>query len=337
MKDIVKKNFKMLLLAIVVIGILVYSQFFSKSPEETSIEEEVVELPVVTVAIPPSSAIEMAADVIEKNGYDEEEGVDLQFKLLDPGDQVLSILSDSVDIGQVNPILVATLRDEGKPLRIFSPNVKVTSPYLVLADSNIDSINQLKGERFGTPGKTSGVYTIFNKVFQKNGIDIEDNFEIVSTSLPSLPPLLLSKDVSGICIESILLTSKLLATGNVVSIGSVHKDLQDIYGEGFEMILAGSTAKESWLNDHKNEAKAWINAKEKAFQYLKENPEYYNTEEFKNKYEFSDAQVEGLKMIIAEYDYYTLKPWSEIIPDVKTIIQDTTDLETPIDDVFAEL
>jgi len=142
-----------------------------------------------------------------ENGYFEEEGLEFELVMFEAPNQVNdAIMQGKIDVTcpamALGIFAMADYKNPGK-IKIYdigggsmkSPISKV----LVHKDSDIDSVTELKGKRFGIWGGTIQWITIAKNYLEENGLIVYENVEIVE-----LPPALQVQALASKQIDALL-------------------------------------------------------------------------------------------------------------------------------------
>jgi NitT/TauT family transport system substrate-binding protein len=93
--------------------------------------------------------------------------------------------------------LAMKLRSEGAPIKIVYLGHRDGTAMMVHKDSDIHSINDLKGKTVAVPNRYSNQYLIIFKALRDSGLSVRD-VNIVEMPPPDMPAALYSKSVDAI-------------------------------------------------------------------------------------------------------------------------------------------
>jgi ABC-type nitrate/sulfonate/bicarbonate transport system substrate-binding protein len=193
------------------------------------------------------SAMGLITAVVKRHGFDEQHGVRLDLKPFDPADAEKAVVIGSVEVGFFVPISWAKVNLEDQSVAFLLPLYTNHGALLVRTDSPYQSIEDLRGKKIATLGQISGLYTSMQVLLRKMGLDWERDFELVSGPAPAVIAALERGDVeAGLPFEP-----------NV------------------SMLLA---AKQSWIDQNRDTARAVKATILDATTYLRQRPEVYDEE-----------------------------------------------------------
>ena len=117
-------------------------------------------------------------------GFFEEEGLDVEIlEFQGTGVLIPQMVSKRVLIGYPNPDALIVSREPGKdwlPLKFFYNNTRISGwEFVVLKDSEIQSIADLKGKRLGVGALTWGNIPITTALLEENDITVGEDIQLV--------------------------------------------------------------------------------------------------------------------------------------------------------------
>ncbi|MBF0379855.1 MAG: ABC transporter substrate-binding protein [Magnetococcales bacterium] len=174
-----------------------------------------------------------------------------------------AVVTKQVDVAMATGAnAAAKMIETGHDVKYFFPNVLNSVSLLVLKNSNINSIKDLKGKKIGWYGLQTSGGTGLYLILKELGYNPDMDFKYVESKPPTLPPLLSRGDVDAIIIFEPFV-SKLLSSGNYKEVsGPFWKEWKK--KTGVPMELSGFVAYDYWLSKHKTEARRlvsmWIKA-----------------------------------------------------------------------------
>ena len=221
------------------------------------------------------SAMGLITAVVKRHGFDERYGVNLDLKPFDPADAEKAVLIGSVEIGFFVPISWAHVNLEDQAVSFLLPLYTNHGALLVRTDSTYQSVADLRGKPIATLGQISGLYTSMQVLMRKLGMDWERDFELVSGPAPAVIAAMERGDVeAGLPFEPN--TSGLLASGKYRELLNPNATWQQMMGS--PLFMVGLAAKQTWIDENRETARAVKAAILDGTRYLRERPEVFDEE-----------------------------------------------------------
>ncbi|MDR1820224.1 MAG: ABC transporter substrate-binding protein [Methanobrevibacter sp.] len=114
------------------------------------------------------------------------------------GNLMVAIASGHIDMGYVGISPAIASITKGIPVKIVSSVQNEGSGIVVSNDSNIVSINDLKGKKIATPGTASIQNVLLTYALKKNGIS-RDNVSVTDSNVASMVNALRTRKIDAIC------------------------------------------------------------------------------------------------------------------------------------------
>lgn len=184
-------------------------------------------------------------------------------------------LAGESPIGWESPLEVAKFVSEGEDIVYLSTAgaANMINGVVVRAEDadKYQELEDLVGERVGNPGYGTGTWTSFQVIAEsKFGIDARADFENVTADSGALLGLLESGEIEAALLFSGQ-SAAALALDQFETIFSFTKAWQEATGE--PMVVNGPIARQSWLDEHEEEAKALIECIDEGVRWMAENPQ----------------------------------------------------------------
>jgi ABC-type nitrate/sulfonate/bicarbonate transport system substrate-binding protein len=221
------------------------------------------------------SAMGLITAVVQRHGFDERHGVRLDLKPFDPADAEKALMIGSVEVGFFVPISWAHVNLEDQAVAFLLPLYTNHGALLVRTDSPYQTVADLRGKPVATLGHISGLYTSMQVLMRKMGMDWERDFELVSGPAPAVIAAMERGDVeAGLPFEPN--TSALLASGKYRELMNPNETWLQMMGS--PLFMVGLAAKQTWIDENRDTARAVKAAILDATRYLRERPEVFEEE-----------------------------------------------------------
>jgi NitT/TauT family transport system substrate-binding protein len=296
-------------------------------------------LPVVRIAASAPAVPHLISQVIINQGFDKEFGFTLEIKPIDPTQTVSALVSNAVDVAVIGVIPAAKINEEGQKIQLIGPALKLTCPFVVPAESQATTWQDLKGKKLGTPIKSGATYLALQVIMKSLGVDIDTYFQVVEGQFYALPSLLANGSVdafTGVCDE--ISNGKWMAQAKTKPLSTMEDLTKQTYGEQSGLILSAFGVTKQWLDAHPKEARAVMQAVEKARLYIAAHPEVYDSTPIKSAYQLKDAEIPYIKNFITTYHNYEFADWKQTIIGEKKFLQNAKTMgilkEDPQKDFF---
>lgn len=147
----------------------------------------------------------------------QEEGIDMQAEIASFGRWANALPSGTQDVGTLELNSMASLVGEGEDLVHFGPNMTQLNSIFVRPDSEIESVEDLKGADLGLPTWASGTATYIQAmIYDQFGFDIREETNAVETDPSSLWELMTEQNEFDAMIQFTGFTVKGLASPDTV-------------------------------------------------------------------------------------------------------------------------
>jgi len=117
------------------------------------------------------------AEIITNEGIDEEYGISLDLQTSPPPQVQQLVINKGVDFGFLGPKAAAEARLEGRNVSIFGSWLGFHNS-LMASDPDIESWDDLVGERIGMVPSVSQTYVITASIAAEMGYDFEEDFDL---------------------------------------------------------------------------------------------------------------------------------------------------------------
>lgn len=215
-----------------------------------------------------SNAANLPARIAEEQGFFEEEGIEVEFTLVENISTLPPALGKSFEVVQTAPTNMIAASSQGIPMVAVSgatvdTQENPTAAVIASEKSGIESIKDLKGRKLGVLNETGTLHTAVKYWFKEAGV-AEDSVEIVQMDGPAMADQLAAGQVDAV--ETIApFRGTVLAAGNAVDLGDPYLQMAPEIGA----ILWG--ADRQWAESNSDTVSGFRAAIAKAIEYIDEN------------------------------------------------------------------
>jgi ABC-type nitrate/sulfonate/bicarbonate transport system substrate-binding protein len=281
------------------------------------------------------SAMGLITQVVKRHQLDERYGLNLDLKPLDPSEAERATVMGIVEAGFFVPVSWAKANLEGQNVSFLAPLYTNHGAVLVRADSPYRSLGDLRGKRIATLPSVSGLYTSMQVIVRKLGMDWEHDFDLVAGQAPAVIAALERGDADA-AIPFEPNVSRLLATGQYREVLNPNETWQQLTGS--PLFMVGLAALQSWIDQHRDTARALRACILDATRYLRENPNVWD-EERELLGITNERHLELVKERMAKI--YMAEPTPEMVRSIDEIIDISVQVgvipEKPRKEIFASL
>lgn len=218
------------------------------------------------------SSIGTVAAVMKEHGFAEECGVALDFREFAPEEADIALLSGQTDIGYFGYNSWAGSEEKLQKLAMLAPLQADHGTLFVAEDSPAQSLEDLKGKRLGTLAPVSGQYQDFKLIVAEMGMNLEEDFEVVTGPPPGVEAFLKRGEVdAAILFEPN--STRLMLEGGFRPIFALNEQWQSLTGDPLYML--GISANRNWLSGNEEAADCVVSAVRKATDMLANDPSVY--------------------------------------------------------------
>ena len=253
---------KSIILVVIIVLILIGGAFFL-------VKSQIKPKTITFGAAQKLSPDGFLAQIIKTYGIDKKHGIDINFQYNEPGLTMTKLINRELEVAILAPISAAKANLEGKKIRIFGPLLWNVISLAVPADSPYQTLDELKGKKFGILPQITGAYTNMDLIAREKGWRLESDFQLVIGGLEDQIKFLEDGDVDFAVVYEPR-SSSLLAAGKIREITSMNKLWEELTGERF--IFNNIAAYDDWLATHQKEAKALVATFLEAAKFVNENP-----------------------------------------------------------------
>jgi len=253
---------KSIILAVIVVLILISGAFFLVKPQ---IKPKTITFGAAQKLSPDG----FLAQIIKIYEIDKKHGIDINFQYNEPGLTMTKLLSKELEVAILAPVSAAKANLDGKKIRIFGPLLWNIISLAVPADSPYQTLEELKGKKFGILPQITGTYTNMDLVAREKGWHLENDFQLVIGGLEDQIKFLENRDVDFAVVYEPR-ASSLLAAGKIREITTMGELWKELTGERFAFVQIA--AYEDWLKTHRKEAKSLVETFLEAAKFVNENP-----------------------------------------------------------------
>lgn len=206
------------------------------------------------------------------NGVFEEEGIDLTVEYRPFPTQAQSVTSGEVDTAMVSmlPYLSQYVRGEDLVMYGMDGTLQLVNSLYSLASSDYETVQDLQGERIGVWDFGSSTVQAFQTLIaEREGLDLEEDFETTTAAPPALLGLLQDEEVDAIINVSglsITMEAQPDTFRDIVQLNEMWLD-----ETGHTLPLTAWFAYSDWYDENTDVAAGLIEGSRAAVQYWREN------------------------------------------------------------------
>lgn len=214
-------------------------------------------------------------EVMRKLDLPKKYGLDIQFVEVISPDEGNKLWAT----GQIDVYLAASmgqgaiLRSQGRPVQIVYSVLRLNTYTVVLKDSPIKTVADLKGKRFGIFTLASEVTGLYKALLAEQGIAFPDNpasLDVRTAPPPVLPSLLERKEVDAVNVFEPHITRALL-TGKTRQLVDDNEELKRM--TKLDYVLLGIGVQEAFAKNNPDVTRTLIKMWQEAVGFIKSNPE----------------------------------------------------------------
>lgn len=221
----------------------------------------------------PPSSIGTVAAVMEEHKFAEDCGVAVEFREFAPEEADIALLSGQSDIGYFGYNSWAGSDEKLQKLAMLAPLQAEHSTLFVPEDSPARRLEDLQGRQIGMLASVSGQYQDFNLLTAEMGLDLEEDFEVVTGPPPGVEAFLKRGEVDAALLFEPNST-RLMLEGGFRPIFSLTEQWASLTGDPLYML--GISANRAWLEEGNQQAAACVvSAVRKATEMLANDPSVY--------------------------------------------------------------
>lgn len=194
--------------------------------------------PTITAAAVATGATTPVSRVIEDQGFDEAQSVDLQNNYMEVDSAINAILNKQADIGYPSQIVSARLNSEGSEIRLFGALLESHLGCVVNSSTGVESVGDLRDVTLGSLPQSSSTYQVFRMIVDMEGYDI-DEFDVRVGSPGSMFGLTQQGELDGLLLFDPFLT-RLIATGDFHEVFSYSDKWQEHTGHRIPHVENGT-------------------------------------------------------------------------------------------------
>ena len=217
------------------------------------------ELPVVRVAVLQIGTVNWELETIRRQGFDRANGFQLEVQsFADNGATRVALAGGTADVAVADWIWTARQRAAGQPY-VFIPYSKAIGGLVVPADSPVQSLADLKGQKIAIAGGPLDKSWLILRAYATHQYDMD--LDTQTEPVFGAPPLMYKLGLSGESAGTINywhFLSKMKAAGmrEVISVSDATRDL----GLNPDTPLLGYIMKDSFLQDNPGLGQAFFDA-----------------------------------------------------------------------------
>lgn len=250
-----KKNMAITTIAIIVVGIM--GAYFALNPSSDSSS-------TVTIGYMPSDH-HAALLIANATGQFKDKGIDVKLvQFNNGGDLMAAAASGELDMGYVGITPALSSISKGVPVKVVSSVQDEGSGIVVAEDSEISSIEDLKGKQVATPGASSIQYMLLLHALEEAGLS-KDDLSISDMKVASMVDALRTKNIDAIVPYEPYVTLPVEE-----GVGKEIASSADILPEHPCCVII---AREDFIENNNDELKEILAIHENTTNFINENPE----------------------------------------------------------------
>lgn len=269
------------------------------------------DLPVVKLHALEGGTSAAAIRIIEMQGFDEANGFQAENFEVSGDASVQFLLQGQSDVSfDGDPVTAALLRSQGEDITTFYPLVTQDATMVVRGDSPYESPQDLVGEKVGHDGLESGTMTSAQIMLdQFEGIDIEEDYDLQLTEEAALIRLVARGDLEATFLGQPEIITAELDYGLRPVWGPGWKEWEENRGgKAWNITLM---ARDSWLTENPELARAVTEAWDDAYDWIMEDPTRLTEEPFPELFGIDNPEVlDRFATYVEENEFFT-NEWSE--------------------------
>lgn len=209
--------------------------------------------------------------VMEAEKFVEKEGLDVEYiQFPDVNAPTKAIAADAIDFAIAASANGAmSIASDGIPVQIMLASQVAQLSFVVLADSPIRTMADLKGKKIGMSPPGSATAAITTAILEANyGMKASD-FIAVPGNEPRLAQFLAQKDIDAASIRSVTIAQ--IDNVKLRSLASVPDEWAKLIGSKAPPVLAVALVRSDWLSKHPDAAARLVVAMRKTYEFGKTN------------------------------------------------------------------
>ena len=207
--------------------------------------------------------------VMEAMKFVEKEGLEVEYlQFPDVNAPTKAIAADAIDfaIGASSNGAMSIVAD-GIPVQILLASQVAQLSFVVLADSPIKSMADLKGKKIGMSPPGSATAALTAAIFENNYGFKATDYTGVPGNEPRLAQFLVQKDIDAAAIRSVTIAQ--MDNVKLRYLGSVPEEWQKLIGSKAQPVLAVALIRSDWLKKNPDGAAKLVVAMRKTYDYGK--------------------------------------------------------------------
>lgn len=252
---------------------------------------------------PRGTVTEMKYIIIKHFGLDKKFGLDIDFPVFDPGELERRFFSgEAGGLGGMSPLVASKSNIDGKNVRILSSELQMNYYIAVRSNSDIKTLDDLKGKKVGVLPKASAAYSSLALILLHVGINPDKDLSLIFGPIPEMVKLV-QEGKADAAMVSYPTAASLFASGDFRVIADLEKIWEDTHDTTHPLVVM--VALEDWLQSKENRkvAERFIEASNEAARMIKERPELLTDESISGIKEFledNNLKSEGSKKLLRE-------------------------------------
>jgi NitT/TauT family transport system substrate-binding protein len=218
------------------------------------------------------SSIGTVAAVLKEHTFAEECGVELDFREFAPQEAEIALLSGQTDIGYFGYNSWAGSEEKLQKLAMLAPLQAEHGTLFVPEDSPAQTLEDLEGKRIGMLAPVSGQYQDFNLLVAEMGMNLEEDFEVITGPPPGVEAFLKRGEVDAAILFEPNAT-RLMLEGGFRPVFSLTEQWESLTGDPLYML--GISANSNWLPGNEEAADCVVSAVRQATDMLANDPSVY--------------------------------------------------------------
>ncbi len=227
--------------------------------------------PAVRITLPSAgSAGSVWRPLIDKLKLIAGTGLNLEWLSADPGKMQTQLAAGALDIGVFGAVGLATLVNRGSDIVLFGPALNNHGRWIVRADSNYRTLQDLVGKTIATTAETSETYQQARIAASLNGVDLKKDVKVIHGSPTANLALFERGDVDAII--TLEPTATRLVGRGARELARVADQWKKATGRTDDPFLVGLAASQKWLDANKDTAAKVAAVFERLGQHIRKEP-----------------------------------------------------------------
>ncbi|OGZ28325.1 MAG: hypothetical protein A2931_01300 [Candidatus Niyogibacteria bacterium RIFCSPLOWO2_01_FULL_45_48] len=264
---------------------------------------------------PRGTVTEMKYIIMKHFGLDKKHGLDIDFPVFDPGELERRFFSgETGGLGGMSPLVASKANLEDKKVRILSAELQMNYYIAVRNDSNIRTLEDLKGKRVGVLPKATAAYSSLALILLHVGINPDTDLSLTFGPIPEMVKLV-REGRADAAMVSYPTAASLFASGEFRFVADLEKIWEESHNTSHPFVVM--VAFEDWLRvkENRRTVKRFVEASNETAQLIKDTPELLTDESIPGIKEFLEKNglnsEETKKLLRENAPEFIYSEWGE--------------------------